>query len=133
MIVSPPPSSSPDFRGSPCGRSVNSRLRRSAALRRQCCGTGVCVEEPVHPPAQAAIGEWPDDEMEMIGSEAVGEDGHQRFDAGRFEGLEEGEIVAVVEEDIAAIVAAVEDLVANAAHCSPCGPRQAYCVGGAGN
>ena len=91
------------------------------------------VEEPRHPPAQVAIGEGPHDEMEMIGHQAVGEDGHRRFDAGLSDGLEEGEIVAVIEEDIAAIVDAVEDLVANAAHCSPCGPRQADGVGGGGN
>jgi hypothetical protein len=53
--------------------------------------------------------------VEVVGHEAIGQDGHREFLLGLAKGLEEGLIVTILEEDLAVGVATVEDMVAAAA------------------
>ena len=75
----------------------------------------VGVLQPVHPAAEIAVAVRPHRQVEVVGHEAVGQDGHGDLDAGVPDGLEERLVVPVLHEDLAAGVAAVEDVVAHPA------------------
>jgi hypothetical protein len=53
--------------------------------------------------------------VEVVGHQAIGQHGHGEYLIGLAQGLEEGLLIAVLEEDLAAGVTAVEDVVAEAA------------------
>ncbi len=78
-------------------------------------------EQPVHPRAQIAILVRPDDQMKVVGHEAPTEHAHGDLDAGVADGFHERLIVAVLEEDLAAGVAAVQDVVTLVADRGSCG------------
>ena len=73
----------------------------------------VCGEEPLHPAGEVTVLAGPEDEVEMVGHEAVAADAHGEAFAGEGHEIDEGLIVVVVVEDAGAAVAAVDDVVAD--------------------
>jgi len=78
---------------------------------------------PVHPPARVAVLAGPDDEVEMVGYEALAEQPHRDAQANLGEQAEECGVVPLVTEDLNPGVAPVEDVVAGAAGRGPDGSR----------
>ena len=61
---------------------------------------GVSHGQPADEPRQVAVGSGPDNEMEMVGHDAVGQDAHRRPARGGLgENAKEGVVVAVILED----------------------------------
>ena len=69
-------------------------------------------KQPAHVIAQVAVAARPEDEMEVVGHEAIGQEADRDAFAGLAEQLEEGSEIAVLVEDGAARVPAVENVVA---------------------
>lgn len=73
------------------------------------------VLQPVHPAAQVAVLDGPDDEVKVVGHQAPSGDRHLDLDASVTDGLQEGVVVAVLVEDSVPAVAPVQDVVADTA------------------
>ena len=71
--------------------------------------------QPLHPPAQVAAFDRSGDQMEVVGHQAIAEEANRHLAGGVTQGTEEGVVVAGFVEHVAAAVAAVEDVVAQAA------------------
>ena len=67
----------------------------------------VCVLQPVHPPAQIAVGDLPEHQMKVVGHQAIGQYAHRRLDASVLHRLEEGVVVAVLQKDVTPSVAPI--------------------------
>lgn len=78
-------------------------------------GADAGVEKPVHPAAQVTVAEGQDGQVEVVGHPAERQHPHRHPLTGIHQGLEEGVVVAAQEEHVAAGVAAVHDVVADAA------------------
>jgi hypothetical protein len=74
--------------------------------------TDVGGEQPAHVRAQIPVLLGPQDQMEMVGHQAIGHERHGGTFAGFMEKMEEGGVVAVFAKDGAAAIASVEDMVA---------------------
>lgn len=68
--------------------------------------------QPLHPGAETTITTWLNDEMEMIGHQAVANQTHRSFTACQFEQFDEGSVVGGFVKDLSASVAAIEDVIA---------------------
>jgi hypothetical protein len=68
-------------------------------------------QEPMHPPPEVAVIVWPEHQMEVITQQAIGREPHGQSDLGLADGLEEGEVVALLVEHVGASVAAIDDVV----------------------
>ena len=62
----------------------------------------------MHPAAQIAGTRGLNHEVEMVGHQAIAQHRHGHFDTGVSHGLEEGFVVAILPEDFASVVAAIE-------------------------
>ena len=74
------------------------------------------IVQPMHPAAQVAIVDRPERQMEVVGHQTVGQHAHGHFNAGMSDGLEERLVIAVFEKNLTAGIAAVDDVIANAAN-----------------
>src|SRR5262249_4764993 len=72
---------------------------------------GLGRQQPAHPPAQVAIGLWPQYEMEMVGHEAIAEDIHRDAADSLRHGVDEGIIISRLVEDRGAAIAAIQGVV----------------------
>jgi hypothetical protein len=81
----------------------------------------VCGSEAEHEVGEFAVVSGPEDEVPVVGHEAVGEDAYGEDLAGLVEGLEEGLVIGGFVEDALAGVAAVEDMVDDVARGDACG------------
>jgi hypothetical protein len=68
--------------------------------------------QPLHPGAEVAIPARPEDQVEMVGNEAIAEDAHRSFATGQFEQFDEGGVVGGLVKDLRVSVTAIEDVVA---------------------
>jgi hypothetical protein len=72
----------------------------------------VGVHQPGHPGAQVAVADRPEDQVEMVGHQAVGQDAHRPSPAGFLDQPGEGGVVGRLVDDLRACVAAIEDTIA---------------------
>jgi hypothetical protein len=78
------------------------------------------VLHPMHPAAQVALLLGQDHQVEVVGHQAKAQHRQGNLDAGVGQGLEEGVVVPLLVEDLAAAVAPVEDVVTDAARRGSC-------------
>jgi hypothetical protein len=79
-------------------------------------------QQPHHVVAEVTVFTWPETEVKVVGHEAIAEQAHGDALAGFVQEIDEGMKIAIVMEDGAAAVTAIEDVVAIAALGSSCGP-----------
>lgn len=72
-------------------------------------------QQPLHVSTEVVIVAWPEDQVKMVGHEAEGEQPHVDAFVGGQQQIEEAAMVLVGVEDLHAAVAAVDDVVADAA------------------
>lgn len=72
-------------------------------------------EQPHHVFTQIAVAAWPEDEVEMVGHQAIGEQAHGDAFASLTQQFDEGGVIAVFVEDGTAAIAPIEDMVTVAA------------------
>ncbi len=68
--------------------------------------------QPLHPAREVTVAMRAEDQVEVVGHEAVGEQSHGQPDRGFADGLEEGGEVLGLVEDLGSGVTPVEDVVA---------------------
>jgi len=90
----------------------------------------VAGEQPLHESAEVAIAAGPEDEVEVIGHQAEGGHAHGQALAAGGEQVEKGAVVGLVVEDAGAAVAAIDDVIADAADGCPSGSRHGASVRG---
>jgi hypothetical protein len=86
-------------------------------------------QEPLHPAAQIAILPGPDDQMEMVGHEAVCEHPHPVSREAGLEQIGEGGVVPRLVKDGGAPIAAIDDVIAEAPDRGPSRARHARTLG----
>ena len=69
--------------------------------------THVRVLQPMHPHTEVTVLFREDDQVKMVGHEAVAKDWHGDFDTGVVEGLEEGVVITLLVKNLPAPLAAV--------------------------
>lgn len=79
--------------------------------------------QPLHPPREVAVAVGPQDEVEVVGHQAVGEQSHGQPQTRLADDAEEGLVVLRLVEDLGAGVAAIQDVVAKPALAGPPGAR----------
>jgi hypothetical protein len=90
--------------------------------------THMRVLQPVHPGAEITIIFRQDDQMEVIGHQAIAKDRHGDFHAGMIDRLDKGMIIAILVKNLATTIAAIHHMVTNAANRGSRGPGHAATV-----
>ena len=88
----------------------------TAAAMELMIAADVGILHPVHPAAEVAIVVRPNGQVKMVGHQAIGENPHRDFNAGMAHRLEKRLVVPVLEKNLAAAVAAIDDVVTNSAN-----------------
>ena len=85
-------------------------------------GSNMGGEKPLHPTAQITVFVWPQQQMKVIGHQAVADNAHRPSRAGAIHQPQKMAIVGVRVENTRALIATIDDVVEESAYRCACRP-----------